>query len=204
MGKANSPSEKEDTAMMVILMFVRAATISDLFSLEVLGISDPVEMKSKKENEYLTKLYFEETVRINEVRRYEDSIPWKGDNLSLPTYDDVFKEWGSLDIIEKDTVEPSSLHHEHYLPHRPVVKQHGTTKVRPVFDLSAREVGLPSLNQCLEPESNLLELIPSLLLRSREHKYVIVADIEKAFLQINLRPEDRNFLKYFGGMEKKM
>jgi len=39
---------------------------------------------------------------------------------------------------------------EHYLPHRPVVKESGTTKVRPVFDASARERGQPSLNQCLE------------------------------------------------------
>ncbi|GBM88322.1 hypothetical protein AVEN_198151-1 [Araneus ventricosus] len=41
MGKTNLPSEKEDAAMMVISMFVREATISDLFSLEVLGISGP-------------------------------------------------------------------------------------------------------------------------------------------------------------------
>ncbi|GBL54168.1 hypothetical protein AVEN_92-1, partial [Araneus ventricosus] len=221
MGKTNLVSEKEDTAMMVISMFVREATISDLFSLEILGISDPVEMKSKKENEYLTKLYFEETVRINEDGRYEVSLPWKGDHLPLPSnkeiamkrletstrklhhenlftaYDDVFKEWASLGIIENDPVESSSRHHEHYLPHRPVVKQQGTTKVRPVFDASARQVGSPSLNQCLESGPNLLELIPSLLLRFREHKYGIVADIEKAFLQISVRSEDRNFLKFF-------
>ncbi|GBM11178.1 hypothetical protein AVEN_207717-1 [Araneus ventricosus] len=221
MGKTNLLSEREDTAMMVISMFVREATISDLFSLEVLGISDPVEMKSKKENKYLTKLYFEETVRINEDGRYEVSLPWKGDHLPLPSnkeiamkrletstrklhhenlftaYDDVFKEWASLGIIENDPVESSSRHHEQYLPHRPVVKQQGTTKVRPVFDASARQVGSPSLNQCLESGPNLLELIPSLLLRFREHKYGIIADIEKAFLQISVRSEDRNFLKFF-------
>ncbi|GBO01021.1 hypothetical protein AVEN_21700-1 [Araneus ventricosus] len=217
-GKTNLPSEKEDTAMMVISMFVREATIYDLFSLEVLGISDPVEMKSKKENEYLTKLYFEETVRINEDGRYEVSLPWKGDHLPLPSnkeiaiklletltrklYNgnlfiayDVFKKWASLGIIENDPFE-SSCHHEHYLPHRPVVKQHGTTKVRSVFDASARQVGSPSLSQCLESGPNLLELIPSLL-RFREHKYGIVAVIEKAFLQISVQPEERNFLKFF-------
>ncbi|GBN46179.1 hypothetical protein AVEN_237441-1 [Araneus ventricosus] len=48
MGKTNLPYEKEDTAMMVISMFVREATISYLFSLEVLGISDPAEMKPKR------------------------------------------------------------------------------------------------------------------------------------------------------------
>ncbi|GBO03321.1 hypothetical protein AVEN_42488-1 [Araneus ventricosus] len=112
-------------------------------------------------------------------------------------YDDVFKEWASLGITENDPVESSSRHHEHYLPHRPVVKQHGTAKVHPIFDASARQVGSPSLNQCLESGPNLLELIPSLLLRCREHKYGIVADVEKAFLQISVRPEDRNFLMFF-------
>ncbi|GBN02410.1 hypothetical protein AVEN_19021-1 [Araneus ventricosus] len=55
----------------------------------------------------------------------------------------------------------------------------------------------PSLNQCLESGPNLLELVPSLLLRFREHKYGIVAGIEITFLQISVRPEDRNFLKVF-------
>ncbi|GBM42393.1 hypothetical protein AVEN_130272-1 [Araneus ventricosus] len=201
MGKTNLPSDKEGTAMMVISMFVREATISDLFSLEVLWISDPVEMKSKKENEYLTKMYFEETARINEDGRYEVSLPWKGGHLPLPSNketamkrleistrklhhenlftacDDVFKEWASLGIIENDPVESSSRHHEHYFPHRSVVKQHGTTKMRPVFDAFAKQVGSPSLNQCLESGPKLLELIPSLLLRFKEHKYGILADI---------------------------
>ncbi|GBM39266.1 hypothetical protein AVEN_140317-1 [Araneus ventricosus] len=68
-GTTNLPSEKENTAMK-ISMFVREATISDLFSLEVLEISDPVEMKSKKENEYLTKLYFEK--KLSELMKMED------------------------------------------------------------------------------------------------------------------------------------
>ncbi|GBN10835.1 hypothetical protein AVEN_132554-1 [Araneus ventricosus] len=147
MEKTNLPSDKEDTAMMVISMFVREAIISDLFSLEVLSLNDPVEMKSKKGNEYLTKLYFEETVTMNEDGRYKVSLPWKGDNLPLTinkeiamkrletstrkllhenlstAYDDVFKEWASLRIIENDPVESSSRHHEHYLPLRPVLKQ---------------------------------------------------------------------------------
>ncbi|GBM18018.1 hypothetical protein AVEN_238407-1 [Araneus ventricosus] len=109
----------------------------------------------------------------------------------------MFKEWASLGITESDPVEALSRHHEHYLPHRPVVKQQGTTKVHPVFDASSRQVGSPSLNQCLESGPNLLELIPSLLYRFREHKYDIFDDIEKAFLQISVRPEDRNFLKFF-------
>ncbi|GBN77178.1 hypothetical protein AVEN_36380-1 [Araneus ventricosus] len=95
-------------------------------------------------------------MKLNQDGRYEVSLPWKGDHLPLPSnkeiamkrletstrklhhenlftaYDDVFKEWASLGIIENDPVESSSRHHEHYLPHRPVVKQQGTTKSCPV------------------------------------------------------------------------
>ncbi|GBO38445.1 hypothetical protein AVEN_124188-1 [Araneus ventricosus] len=42
MGETNLPSEKEDTAMMVVSVFVREATISDLFSLEVFRIKSQI------------------------------------------------------------------------------------------------------------------------------------------------------------------
>ncbi|GBL97430.1 hypothetical protein AVEN_170532-1 [Araneus ventricosus] len=169
-GKTSLRSELKDTTMMVISMFIKEITISDLFSQEVLGISDSVEMKSKKEN--LTKLYFEEAARINEDERYEVSLPWKGDHLPLPSnkeiaikrletstkklhfenlftaYDEMFKEWASLGIIENDPIESSSSrHHEPYLSHRPVVEQQGTTKVHSVFDAS----GLTSWVTITEP-----------------------------------------------------
>ncbi|GFV41525.1 integrase catalytic domain-containing protein [Trichonephila clavipes] len=143
-GKTHLLSEKEDTAMMVISMFVREATMSELFSLEVLGRSDPVEMKNKRERENLTKLHFEETVRINTEGRYEVSLPWQENHFPIPSnkeiamkrlesstkklhqetlftaYDDVFKEWELLGIIENDPVDSSTHLHGHYLPHRPV------------------------------------------------------------------------------------
>ncbi|GFW50028.1 DUF1758 domain-containing protein [Trichonephila clavipes] len=130
--------------------------------LEVLGISDPVEIKNKRERENLTKLHFEETVRINTEGRYEVSLPWKENHFPIPsnkdiamkrlesltkklhqetlfTAYDVFKEWELLGTIENDPVDSSPHLHGHYLPHRPVVKQHGTTKIRLVFDASARQ-----------------------------------------------------------------
>jgi len=71
-----------------------------------------------------------------------------------------------------------------------------TTKIRPVFDASSHEKDTPSLNDCLEKGPNLIEQIPALLMRFRENKMGVVADTEKAFLQISVHPKDRNFLKF--------
>lgn len=69
-----------------------------------------------------------------------------------------------------------------------------------------RARGGPSLNDCLETGPNLIELIPSLLMRFREKRIGVTADIRKAFLQISISPEERDHLKFLwyrdGDLEK--
>jgi hypothetical protein len=109
-------------------------------------------------------------------------------------YNEVFKEWQAEGIIEVVAVAPKE---GQYLPHRPVVKEaSSTTKIRPVFDASAKEVGSPSLNDCLEEGPNLIELIPAVLLRFRERRVGVSADIKKAFLQISVHLVDRDYLRF--------
>ncbi|GFV95678.1 uncharacterized protein TNCV_2009951 [Trichonephila clavipes] len=67
-----------------------------------------------------------------------------------------------------------------------------TTKIRPVFDASAREKGKPSMDDCLYKGVNLDELIPDILDRFRIYPVGIVADIEKAFLMLSVAPKDRD------------
>jgi len=78
------------------------------------------------------------------------------------------------------------------------VKESGTTTVRAVFDASATERGQPSLNQCLEKGVKLIEILQAIL-RFRLHQNGIIADIRKAFMQINLCERDRDFLRFFMG-----
>ncbi|GFY78675.1 uncharacterized protein TNIN_162381 [Trichonephila inaurata madagascariensis] len=81
---------------------------------------------------------------------------------------------------------------------RPVIKNSSqSTKIRPVFDASAREKGKPSLNQCLFTGPNLIELLPDVLDRFRMFMIGLSADIEKAFLQIGIAPDDRDYLCFF-------
>ncbi|GFT41529.1 DUF1758 domain-containing protein [Trichonephila clavipes] len=112
-------------------------------------------------------------------------------------YKSVFRQWEDLNIIE--SVPEVELNNKcHYLPHRPVVKlDSATTKIRPLFDASAREKGKPSLNDCLYKGVNLIELIPDIVDRFRIYPVGIVADIEKAFLMLSVAPKDRDYLSFF-------
>ena len=66
----------------------------------------------------------------------------------LERYDNIIKEELEDGVVER--VTQSAHGKEFYLPHKPVVRQSAeSTKVRMVFDASAREhESSPSLNEC--------------------------------------------------------
>lgn len=69
-----------------------------------------------------------------------------------------------------------------YLPHHPVFKADSTTtKMRIVFDASARSQDSTSLNDMLQVGANLLPDVLKVLLNFRLGRYGVVADVEKAF-----------------------
>ena len=92
-----------------------------------------------------------------------------------------------------------SLNHDkvHYLPHHGVVrKDRATTKIRVVYDASARNRDHPSLNDCLYTGPTFGQSIFDILLRFRRHPVALAADIEKAFLMVSMAPEDRDTLRF--------
>ncbi|CAG7825459.1 unnamed protein product [Allacma fusca] len=111
-------------------------------------------------------------------------------------YQHVFDDWLTYGIIEE--VPANELDNTgNYLPHRAVIKESSdTTKVRPVFDASAKKNVEASLNDCLEKGRNLLELIPNIIVGFRFHQIGLISDIEKAFLQISVKKEERDFLRF--------
>lgn len=220
MGKVPGSEKREDATTVAISMFVKDRKISDLWTLDVLGIREPFENKTVKEHEKEVSEALLQTVKVNEKGRYEVKLPWlenhpplndnkelairrlqstvkrlKGDNV-FSDYDLVFDEWLAEGIIERVPVSEEA-NWGHYLPHRHVIKENSTTKIRPVFDASAKDQRFPSLNECLEKGPNLIELVSSILLRFREGNNGIISDIKKAFLQISIDQKDRDFLRFF-------
>jgi hypothetical protein len=197
------------------------AEIEQLWRLDTLGIRDPAERLSRVEKEEEATRHFLETVSRGDDGRYIVELPWIDKATPIPdnkaiavkrlqsatsklkatvmyqSYDIVFRDWMKEGIIEYATGDTSKCH---FLPHRPVFKlQSKTTPVRPVFDASCKHGRNPSLNDLLQKGPNLIELIPSVLLRFRRHKVGVVSDVRKAFQMIEVKESDRDFLASCGG-----
>ncbi|KAK6762325.1 hypothetical protein RB195_023150 [Necator americanus] len=117
----------------------------------------------------------------------------------LQQYHSIFQDQIAEKILEevdenKDTVGKM----KHYLPHQPVFTpppQKDTTKLRIVFDASAHYKNCPSLNDILHQGPTILPKLYGILLRFRTPKYVLLSDVEKAFLQVHLHENDRDFAR---------
>ena len=91
--------------------------------------------------------------------------------------------------MSKITVIDDSKHY--FMPHHAVVKDSSnTTRVRPVFNASAKNCDGLSLNSILMTGPNLLPDIVMTLVRWRLYQFAFVADISKMYLNILLDPMD--------------
>ncbi|MEL7341283.1 MAG: reverse transcriptase domain-containing protein, partial [Bacteroidota bacterium] len=157
--------------------------------------------------------------------RYVVSLPWKIDCLPflkdnyalalgrlntlysrLKDHPELLKEYDAVfrDQLEKGIIEKVNISHDkgqskiHFLSHHCVIRRnHDTTKLRAVFDGSAKAGSDSlSLNDCLYQGDNYLPQIFDNLLRFRSHGIGITADIEKAFLQVEIKECDRDAVRF--------
>ncbi|KAJ8018051.1 hypothetical protein HOLleu_44175 [Holothuria leucospilota] len=158
--------------------------------------------------------------------RYTVALPWKSDvdrsrllnnealamkrtdrQANRPSQDPKLERQYNKALVEMEesgvieevpNSELVSPYPTYYMPHRPVVRDSSvSTKVRPVFDASAKGVNGVSLNDCLDEGPCLLPDLVSILIRFRRWQIALVSDITKAFLQINVQIEDRDAHRFF-------
>ena len=120
----------------------------------------------------------------------ERSLQKKG---KLPDYQKALWEYIRMDhaeVIPKQDVE-ASVDQTFYLPSHGVVKANSTTtKLRVVFDGSAKTSTKVSLNDMLLPTPNLYPLLTDVLLEFRTHHIAVTGDIHKMFREIALDKRD--------------
>jgi len=108
-------------------------------------------------------------------------------------YHSVMQEQLRQGIIEKVVDDGGPVN---YLLHHAVIqKDKTTTKLRIVYNASARADG-PSLNDCLFSGPKFNQSILGIILRFRCYKVALVADVEKAFLMVSVCEQDRDALRF--------
>ncbi|PIC30147.1 hypothetical protein B9Z55_021490 [Caenorhabditis nigoni] len=114
----------------------------------------------------------------------------------LEEYNEIINKQLSSGIIEICDSEPLNKNC-YYIPHQTVEKKDSnTTKRRVVLDASSHGIGQLSLNQCVKKLPSLVNLLTGIVLRSRTGKFYMTSDIEKAFHQIRLQLEDRDYTRF--------
>lgn len=186
--------------------------VSKLWDLETLGIKEEVGVQE----EFLDNISFN-------GERYVVKLPWKVGHGSLPSNyasslsrlrslqkklksePDILKEYSSVisgqlkeGVVEKVAELNTPGHKVHYLPHHAVVRRAAqTTKVRVVYDASCKSgKSSASLNDCLHVGPSLNPLLFDILVRFRMNRVVLIADIEKAFLNVEVSEGDRDSLRF--------
>ncbi|XP_011701203.1 PREDICTED: uncharacterized protein LOC105457927 [Wasmannia auropunctata] len=190
-------------------------------------IEEVVKNEIKSEEEIECESYFTKTVSRNKDGRYIVRLPFRhtekrlGDSRSIAfkrltalerkfnanailkdEYTRIVKEYlelGHMSLVE----DPGD--NGYYMPHHAVVKESSeTTKVRIVFDASAKTNTGVSLNDMLMTGPSIQNKLFSHLIRFRIYNFVVTADIEKMFRQVFVHESDRRYQRVLWRKDNKI
>ena len=83
------------------------------------------------------------------------------------------------------------------MPHHEVIRSDKkTTRLRIVYDASSKTANEASLNECLYRGPPLTPLIFDDLVRFRMFRTVLIDGLEKAFLNVRVKPEECDYLRF--------
>ena len=202
------------TSTILHVQAIEQFDLTRFWTLESLGIHPEIETAE------LVKHYQSTCIEFD-GNRYKARLPWKS-NLpelhsnfhlcqkrqrsvvlqlykkpdALQQVELIIQDQLKRGFIEKVSEPKPRLNGCHYVPLFTVKKDSLTTPIRVVFDYSCSGSNGISLNHCVEIGPPLLNDMFCILLRFRIHEIGLTADIEKAFHQITLHEDDRDFTRF--------
>ncbi|XP_045471824.1 uncharacterized protein LOC123678716 [Harmonia axyridis] len=164
-------------------------------------------VKRTPEGRFIVKFPFKENViklghsdemALNRFHALERRL--NRDKVLKNDYCDFMKEYielGHMRKLEVFDINKKCLD-GYFLPHHAVIKNTSITiRTRIVFDASAKSDNGISLNDVQYVGPTLQDDLFSILLRFRQHKFVLNADISKMYRQILIDPSERKYLRIF-------
>ena len=202
----------------------KTPNLEDFWALETIGINDPLTLT----NDDKALMKFNESICFRDGR-YQAQWPWKCENSDLPEnfdvvmsrfkslerrlqrnkdllrrYDDVIQNQVKQGIIKRAVNITEGGNLKHYLSHHSVLTPaKNTTKLRVVYDALLKDKkGDNSWNDCLYRGPIFLPDLCGILLRLRQYPIVMLADIEKAFLQVGFQEKDGDVTRFLWFKDK--
>ena len=176
--------------------------------------------KAEMSQEDIAALKIMKSTLVNEGNRYRLSLPWRKDPATLPNNlalaqsrlnylqrrltkdDDLHQAYTKSvqDYIDKGFARPvtsDELRRDRawYIPHHAVINPNKPGKTRVVFDCAAKYRGV-SLNDNLLNGPDLVNSLVGVLIRFRQERVAMIADVEAMFHQVLVREEDSNYLRF--------
>ncbi|XP_063826507.1 uncharacterized protein LOC135075990 [Ostrinia nubilalis] len=190
--------------------------LKHFFSLEALTIAPKLPHNDPEAR--ALKILKEKTTRLMDGR-FQTGLLWKNEDIKMPENRDyalrrleatekkiekdpevkgkVIEQMEAL--VEKGYAELAPVNSDNdkrwYLPCFPVFNPQKPGKIRMVHDAAAKTKGM-ALNDALLTGPDLLQSLPGVLMKMRQHRVAVSADIAEMFLQVKIIPEDRDALRY--------
>ncbi|XP_062710702.1 uncharacterized protein LOC134288828 [Aedes albopictus] len=156
-------------------------------------------VRRNSEGRYIVRLPLKESIlnqlgdnRHTAVRRFRMLEGRLGCNEDLAkqysTFIDEYLALGHMKQVYDYQSPPSPCYH---MPHHAVIREESTTtKLRVVFDASCKTSEGPSLNDALMVGPTVQQDIRSIIMRSRTHRVMIIADAKQMYRQVLVDERD--------------
>ena len=149
-------------------------------------------------------LYNNRDLALHRLRRLERQLHKRPDLRSdyAAEIQDLFDRGVARPLLPQESPdEPECF----YLPHRAVERpDKETTKIRPVFDASAKTKEGYSLNSEILKTPVQLPKLPGILVRFRFHRVAMISDISKMFHRIHLREDHVKYQRFLWRRDPKV